>query len=212
LSHLTLYSYWRSSSSWRVRWALAHKGISYSLKEVNLLAEDQLAPGYLKYSPTGTVPCLVLPNGNAYGESLPILEWLEETYPTPPLLPQDPESRLAVRQLAHVIISQIQPLQNLSVLKKLTQDGLASRDWARHWIQKGLGAFEALLEGKNCSGTYCFGGELTWADLCLVPQCYNARRFDVDLELFPRIRGIEGRCLKLPSCQSAFPRDPKIQP
>lgn len=202
--NLKLYSYWRSSSSWRIRWAMAYKGITYETKTINLLKNEQNSENFILKNPTGTVPCLEI-DGSCYGESLAILEWLEETYPTPPLLPTDSQSRLVVRQLANIIISQTQPIQNLSTLKYLSNDSNVQANWAKHWIHRGLKAYETILVQKKCSGTYSFEGQLTIADLCLIPQCYNARRFGLDVSEYPNIARIERNCLKLKSCQISAP-------
>jgi maleylacetoacetate isomerase len=203
-NNLTLYHYWRSSCSWRVRWALKHKGVAYSEVIVNLLKGEQSNPAFLAKNPGGGVPALEI-NSKIFGESLAILEWIEETYPTNPLLPQAPIDRLRVRQICQLITSGIQPIQNLSVMRRHSSDPAEQAKWAHHWISLGLEKLELLI--TSCAGTYCFGGQLTFADLCLVPQVYNALRFSVDISLFPTVNRINNHCLKLPDCDAAAPHN-----
>lgn len=183
---LVLYQYWRSSSSWRVRFALAYKKIPYEARIINLLQAEQTSPEHLERSPLGVVPCLVI-DGQPLTESLAIIELLDELFPTPRLLPADPWQRARVRQLSEVVNSGIQPLHNLGTIRRVSADPEEQRAWARHWIERGLSAFEALLEKYGSPDSrYCVGDELTMADVCLVPQIYQARRFGADLSRFPR--------------------------
>jgi maleylacetoacetate isomerase len=205
-SDLSLYHYWRSSCSWRVRWALKHKGIQYEDIAVNLLQNEQNSPDFLSVNPGGYVPALKI-NGQAYGESLALLEWIEETYPANPLLPKSAVDRLRVRQICQHIASCIQPIQNLSVMRRHSADPAEQAKWALHWIQTGLQKLEALV--TPTAGTFCFGGELTLADLCLVPQVYNALRFNVDMTAFPIISRVNQNCLSLPSCEASAPHNQK---
>jgi maleylacetoacetate isomerase len=205
-SDLTLYHYWRSSCSWRVRWALKHKGIPYEDIAVNLLQNEQNSPEFLAVNPGGYVPALKI-NGQVYGESLALLEWIEETYPANPLLPKSAADRMRVRQICQHIASGIQPIQNLSVMRRHSGDPAEQAKWAQHWIQTGLQKLEALV--TPTAGTFCFGGELTLADLCLVPQVYNALRFNVDMTAFPIISRINQHCLSLPSCEASAPNNQK---
>jgi maleylacetoacetate isomerase len=201
----TLYHYWRSSCSWRVRWALALKGLSFQLQSIHLLEGEQRSPGYLKKNPAGFVPALELTDGEVFGESLAILEWLEETHPTPALLPRTPRERLYVRNLAYIISSGTQPLQNLAVQKRISAQPEQQAEHARFWIARGLHSFEQVLMQHNLYGTYCLGAQVTLADLCLVPQIYNARRFNVNLTPFPLLTHIAERCLQTTACQQAAP-------
>jgi len=183
---LVLYQYWRSSSSWRVRFALHYKKVPYEARIINLLQGEQTSPEHLERSPLGVVPCLLI-DGEPFTESLAIIELLDELFPTPPLLPSDPRQRARVRQLSEVINSGIQPLHNLGTIRRVSSDPEEQRAWARHWIERGLSAFEALLEKHGSPNSrYCLGDELTMADVCLVPQIYQARRFGADLTRFPR--------------------------
>jgi maleylacetoacetate isomerase len=200
---LTLYHYWRSSSSWRVRWGMKIKGIKWHDVPVNLLAEAQKSPDYLKVNPAGFVPAIEV-GGRCFGESLAILEWLEETHPAPPLLPADPMDRMQVRQLAFQIACNTQPVQNLSVMRLHSADKEEQQKWARHWITTGLAGYEnLLLHGRP--GKFSFGDHVTMADLCLVPQIYNARRFNIDVSRWPLLDGIGQRCMELPECKAAHP-------
>ncbi len=200
---MTLYHYWRSSSSWRVRWGLKIKGISYHDVPVNLLADAQKSPDYLKVNPVGFVPAIEI-NGKCFGESLAILEWLEEAHPLPALLPKDPLERLLVRQLMLQIACNTQPIQNLSVMRRHSQDKDEQILWARHWITAGLAGYEQLLRNGN-PGKFSFGDQLTFADLCLVPQIYNAVRFTINTDQWPLLHEIGERCLALPECRAAHP-------
>lgn len=200
---LTLYHYWRSSSSWRVRWGMKIKGIKWHDVPVNLLADAQKSPDYLKVNPAGFVPAIEV-GGRCFGESLAILEWLEETHPAPPLLPADPMDRMQVRQLMFQIACNTQPVQNLSVMRLHSADKEEQQKWARHWITAGLAGYENLLRHGR-PGKFSFGDHVTMADLCLVPQIYNALRFNVDVSRWPLLDGIGQRCMELPECKAAHP-------
>ncbi len=202
---MVLYHYWRSSCSWRVRWALALKGVPYESRPVNILTGEHRAEAYLRTNPSGLLPALVV-DGKPYGESLALLEWIEETWKDPPLLPQEPLARLRVRQLALTIVSGTQPLQNPSALKQFVPDDKARPAQARHFIAKGLGIYEELL-ARGGDGEFSFGDKLTLADLCLVPQVYNAKRFDVDMAAFPRSAAIFERCSKTKECEASAPHN-----
>ena len=202
MSELTLHHYWRSSCSWRVRWALAIKNLEYKCEAVNLLAGEQKEAKHLTANPAGFVPALFV-DGVPYGESIAIMEWLEETYPSPPLLPTSAADRLIVRQLTNIISSGTQPIQNLAVQARVSEDKSERIAWAKYWIERGLGAYETLLQQH--AGTYSFGSNITMADLCLIPQVYNALRFDVAMNHFPKAQEIYDRCLELETCQAAHP-------
>lgn len=204
--HLILYHYWRSSCSWRVRWALAIKGVKYESVHVNLLKGEQNTAQYLKRNPLGFVPCLEV-DGVALGESLAILEWIDENYPHPALLPKDGIERAKVRQLALMIVAGIQPLQNLAVQKYYCPDEKKKVEDARYWIKRGLTAYEDVIE--DSVGKYSFGDSVTMADLCLIPQCYNAERFDLDLAQFPRIQKIYQLCRETKECKASEPVNPE---
>lgn len=198
-----LYHYWRSSCSWRVRWALALKGVAYESVPVNILNGEQNAPEYLAKNPAGFLPALTV-DGRTVGESLAIIEWLEERWPAPALLPKDPLDRLHVRQLALTIAAGTQPLQNPSAIKYYLEDEKARGAAARHFVSRGLKVYEQLL-GRGKVGRFSFGDSVTLADLCLIPQVYNAKRFDVDLAGTPQVARIYEACLKTDACERASP-------
>lgn len=203
-----LHSYFRSSASWRVRIALAWKGIDYDYVPVHLVrgGGEQHSEAYRALNPLRSVPSLEI-DGVVLTESLAILDYLEQTRPDPPLFPRTPVQRARALQLAEVVNSGIQPVQNLRVLQKLGSDWNADDSqraaWARHWIGLGLTALEELLQ--RYSGTYSVGDDVSVADVCLVPQLYNARRFGVDLEPFVHIRRVESALRTLPAFQAAVP-------
>ena len=214
MSHqLVLHHYWRSSCSWRVRWALELKKIKYQSIAVNLLNQEHLSSAFLMKNPAGQVPSLSI-NGENVSESIAILEWLDETYQHYPLLPQDPHDRLIVRGLVQLIASGIQPLQNLKVQKYVSgingrQNG---KEFASHWILEGFQALETRL-AAGIAGSFSFGGNITMADLALIPQCYNALRFGAPLYRFPLIKSIYDRCIATAEChQSAPEQQPGAQP
>jgi len=202
MADLKLYHYWRSSCSWRVRWALNHKNVPYTDIAVNLVKGEQNDPEFLKKNPAGHVPCLLV-GKQPLGESMAILEWIEETYPQNALLPKDPISRAIVRQLALTIVAGTQPIQNLKVQRYISTDAKIGQKFAKYWIAEGLKVYENLA--AQHAGTYSFGGELTIADLCLVPQVYNALRFNVDMGQFPTSQRVYNHCRKLTDCIKAEP-------
>ena len=205
---MELFSYFRSSAAYRVRIALAHKGLAFDYRAVHLVKGEQRAPGYAQRNPAGLVPWLV--DGEVeIGQSLAIIEYLDETHPDPPLLPRDPAGRARVRSLALGIACEIHPLNNLRVLGYLTGelrlDDAAKRAWYRHWVALGLAALERRLEADTQTGRCCHGDTPTLADLALVPQMFNAERFDCPLDGFPTLRRITAHCLSLPAFQAAAP-------
>lgn len=198
-----LFHYYRSSSSWRVRWALRLKGVAYEAVAVDLLAGAQGSPEHRARNPLGMVPVLeVLPDGVWLGQSVAIIEYLDEVHPDPPLLPGDALGRARVRQLVEVINADTQPLQNLSVLRHASADPEGQRRWARHFIERGLSAYEALLREED---RFSHGDALSMADLFLLPQCHNARRFGLTVTAWPRIARIESLCLATPEAQETSP-------
>jgi maleylacetoacetate isomerase len=196
-----LFTYWRSSSSYRVRIALGYKGLAWTPRYVNLLEKENKKEDYAKSSPTSYVPCLVV-DGKTYVESVAICELLDELAPSPPFLPKSPEDRARVRALVEIINAGTQPLQNLSVLEKLGDDKEVRVAWLRHFIGRGLAAFEALADAR---GPFAFGEAFTLADAFLVPQVYAARRFGVDLAPLPRVVRAETAALELPFVDAARP-------
>ncbi len=199
---LLLHHYYRSSSSWRVRWALEEKGLAYRAVAVNLLASEQRSDDYGAVSPTAFVPALSI-DGRTFTESVAIIELLEELVPTPPLRPADLLARARMRQLVEIVNAGTQPLQNLSILTRISPDRSAQAEWARAMIERGLAAFSRALGPTG--GAYCLGDDVSMADLFLVPQLYNARRFEVALAPFGRLLEIEAACLARDACQRAAP-------
>ena len=191
---LALYDYWRSSAAYRVRLALACKGLDYASIPIDLRHGVQSGPAYVARNPQGLVP-LLINGGTAIAQSLAIIEYLDETHPQPPLLPGNAIGRAQVRAAAQIVACDIHPLNNLRVLNylrhELVQDQPAIDAWARHWITSGLAALEAFAGTHG--GRYLHGDSLTLADLCLVPQLYNARRFGTDLTVFRRLTLIDER-------------------
>lgn len=210
MAALTLYTYFRSSCAYRVRIALNLKSLAYKPKLVHLLrgGGEQRGGDYLRLNAQGLVPTLV--DGDlVLTQSLAIIEYLEEIYPTPPLLPARPEHRAYVRALAQIIACDIQPINNLRVLnylkERLAHDEEAIQTWCRDWISLGLEAFEKWLQKQRQPSLFCFGDTPTLADVCLVPQIYNARRVGCDLSGFPISTRIATHCLDLEPFQRAAP-------
>jgi maleylacetoacetate isomerase/maleylpyruvate isomerase len=207
---IRLYSYFRSSASFRVRIALNLKGLDYEYVPVHLTRGGgaQFAPEFRKLSPGGLVPALE-EDGRSFTQSLAIIEYLEETRPQPPLLPADPAGRARVRALALSIACEIHPLNNLRVLNYLTKTLGVSADarnaWYRHWVETGLATVEAMLATDARTGRYCHGDTPGLADCCLVPQIFNARRFDCRLDHVPTVMCVFDECMKLPAFQRAAP-------
>ncbi|MDZ4675950.1 MAG: maleylacetoacetate isomerase [Oligoflexia bacterium] len=200
--NITLYHYWRSSSSWRVRWALDYKKIKYKAVPVDLLNGESESAAHLLRNPMGYVPALEV-DGKFIIESLPIIEWLEETHQSPPLLPKNTLDRAHVRALAELINAGIQPVQNLTVLDKYSDDPEKRSEWGQYFIRRGFVAYEKLVE--KSAGLYSFGDEISLADICLVPQVYNAHRLNMALHEFPLIQKINTNALKSPSGQASAP-------
>lgn len=202
---MRLHGYFRSTASYRVRIALNLKGVSYDQAFVQLREGEQRAPAFLARNPQGLVPALELDDGAVLTQSLAICEYLDERYPEPALLPSDAQRRARVRAFAQVIACDIHPVQNLKILSRLRELG-ANEDqitaWARTTIEEGLDACDRLIADQV--GPFCFGEAVTLADLCLVPQLVNARRFGVELR-WPRLTRIEAGCLDLPAFARAAP-------
>ena len=206
MSKPLLFGYFRSSAAYRVRIALAWKGIAFDTRPVHLAKGEQRAADYLGIQPQGLVPALRI-DGHTLGQSMAILEYLEETRPEPALLPRDPAGRAVVRWMAELIVADIHPINNLRIGNYLRgilgQDDAAVQAWMRHWMAEGFQALEAMVSGHG--GVYCRGDAVSLADLCLVPQMYNARRFELDLADFPALAAIDERCRALPAFASAHP-------
>ena len=213
MERCTFYHYWRSSASWRVRWALAIKGIEVESVAVDLVRGEQSTDAHRARNPMGRVPALVFPDGRSLGESVAILEWLDETIlaPAPALYPKDPWQRARTRQLVEIINASVQPMQNISVLRRLSPEGPVQRAWAAHYNELGLGAYEALLTQIATeslgNGHFSIGDSLTAADLFLVPQVYSARRFDVDVSRFPRVLAAEAAARATPHAEASRPEN-----
>ena len=208
LGAMKLYNYFRSSASFRVRIALELKGLGYDYLPVHLARGDHKKPEYAAVSPTALVPVLELDGGERLGQSMAIIEYLDETHPEPALLPRDALGRAHVRALAQLVACEIHPLNNLRVLKYLVRElkveEEAKNAWYRHWVRAGLETFEKEL-GRLPASTYCYGGTPTLADCCLVPQIFNGQRFNVDLGGLPRTMAAFEACMKLPAFQKAQP-------
>lgn len=211
---MKLYTYFRSSAAYRVRIALNLKGLAYEAVPVHLLRDggEQLKDSYRAVNPSALVPSLDI-DGAVLQQSLAIIEYLDEVHPGVPLLPGSPLARARARALALLVACEIHPLTNLRVQRHLASalgaDDAVKRDWYRHWVIEGLQAFEAVLAQPGPSdgapGRFCVGDTPTVADCCLVPQLFNARRFEVDLAPYPLITAIDARCAELPAFQAAHP-------
>lgn len=200
-----LYDYWRSSASYRVRIALALKGVDYERAPINLLENEQRTEPYRARNPQGFVPMLEM-DGQRLTQSLAIADWLDAAIPEPRLIPADPAARAHVLALALTIAADIHPVNNLRILKYLAKLGVeqAARDeWYRHWIEEGFDALEALAVSR--AGAFLFGDTPTLADICLVPQMYNARRFDVPLDAWPTLVRADAAATALDAFAAAHP-------
>ena len=206
---MKLYSYFRSSAAYRVRIALNFKNVAYDMVPIHLQKDGgrHKSAEYRAINPQMRVPSLELPGGEVLVQSLAIINYLEETFPEPPLLPPDARSRAHVRAIADIVACDIHPLNNLAPLNylrdPLKQDQDAVRAWDRHWIHEGFAAIEALIK----PAPYAFGPAVTLADVCLVPQVANAKRFKVPLDAFPKILAAEEACQHLPAFDKARPEN-----
>ena len=203
---LKLYSYWRSSCSWRVRLALGFKGLEFDIIPIHLVKNggEQFSEEYEHLNPMNQVPTLVLEDGRLLTQSIAIIEFLEESFPSPALLPKHPYHRAKMRELVEIINSGIQPAQNLSLLLQLEKLQAGSKlAWGKTVIEKGLVALET--KSVETSGRFLIGDQFTIADCCLIPQLYNARRFNCDLTLFPTLLKVEAHCQQLNFYTQAHP-------
>jgi maleylacetoacetate isomerase len=203
---MKLHGYFRSSASYRVRIALNLKGLRAEQLSHHLRKGEQRAPAFLAINPQGLVPALESDAGDVLIQSLAIIEWLDETHPQPPLLPQDPLRRAKVRAFAQALACDTHPVQNLKVLARLRELGLPDdkvTEWAAWANREGLTACEKLV--ANEAGPFCFGDKPSLADLCLVPQLANARRFGVDVSVFPRLLKAEAAAKAMPAFADAAP-------
>ncbi len=203
---MELFNYYRSSASYRVRIALALKGLDYTYRPVHLAKNEQFTESYAAVSAARLVP-LLRDGDHAVTQSLAIIEYLDETHPTPPLLPPAPAERARVRALAMDIACEIHPLNNLRVLRYLVRDLKVSDDdknrWYRHWVETGLEVVERQLAARP--GTYCHGDTPTLADCCLVPQIFNAQRFECRLDHVPNVMRVFAACMALPAFEDTRP-------
>ena len=209
---MELYTFFRSSTSYRLRIALAFKGLDYTPQYVSLPKMEHRQDSYLTLNPQGLVPARV-DGGAAFTQSLAIMEYLDETHPDPAFLPPTAADRAYVRALSQIIGCDIHPLNNVRVLKYLQgrwEFSDAERDeWYQHWIAEGLRNYEAMLAGSGKAGRFSLGDSVTAADICLVPQLFNAQRFNCDLAPYPRANAIMAACLELPCFEQT---QPKYQP
>lgn len=202
---MKLYSFFRSSAAFRVRIALGLKGLPYETVPIHLTRGEHRAEAFRRLNPQRRVPALVLDDGTVLIQSLAIIEYLDETHPEPALLPADPVARAKARAVGGIIGADIHPVNNSGVLKMLREqfgaDEAKINAWVKHWILEGFAAVEALIE----PGPFAFGRSPTIADICIVPQVYNARRFKVPLGDFPKIAAVDAAARALPAFAAAFP-------
>lgn len=207
---MKLYTFFRSSASFRVRIALNLKGLTYDQVPIHLRrgGGEQLMANYRAINPQALLPTLE-DSGRHLAQSLAIIEYLDETHPNPPLFPKSAADRALVRSMALVIACEVHPIQNLRVLnyvkKEYNQTDEQVNRWAQHWIDLGLGALEQMITAQTVRGKFCFGDSPTLADICLVPQLGNARRFGCDLSRYPSILSIEKTCIAIPAFADAAP-------
>ena len=209
---MKIFGYFRSSAAFRLRIAMNFKGLSYDYNLVNLQSGDHLSDDFKRINPQGRVPAIDI-EGNILTQSLAIIEYLDEVYPAPPLLPSDPLGKAKVRGIAGLIACDIHPLNNLAVLNylrdQLTAEEEARLAWYRHWVKEGFDGLELILGANVETGQFCFGDTPTVADICLVPQVVNAKRFNCNLARYPKILRIFEECMSLSQFADA---DPMNQP
>ncbi|BBV65181.1 TPA: maleylacetoacetate isomerase [Kluyvera ascorbata] len=207
---MNLYSFFNSSASYRVRIAMALKGIDYQTVGVNIRIGQQNALEYRRLNPVGLVPALITDEGESLGQSLAIIDWLDRHFPQTPLLPAKDPQRMRVLEVVYAISCDIHPINNMRVLRYLSDELKVSEEekkrWYAHWIQQGLSAVEQLLR-RGQSGAFCFGDAPTLADCCLVPQWANAERMGCDLSGFPRCKAVYDACTALPAFIAAAPEN-----
>jgi maleylacetoacetate isomerase/maleylpyruvate isomerase len=204
-----LYTYFRSSAAFRVRIALNLKGLAYEPRFVHLRKGEHREPGYAAVNRQALLPTLELDDGRRLVQSMAIIEFLDETHPRPPLLPEDPMGRARVRSLSQLVACEIHPLNNLRTLQYLRKQLGQNEDqvgvWYRHWIAEGLAKLEAELAGARETGRYCHGDSPTMADCCLVPQVFNAKRYEFDAKRYPTTMRVFEECMKLEAFDRAQP-------
>lgn len=206
---MKLYTYFRSSTSYRLRIALAYKNLRYQAEYVSLPAGAHDDPAYRALNPQGLLPTLIDDDGAVVTQSLAILEYLEEKYPRPALLPTDLAGKTYVREISQLIACEMHAPNNLRILKylggPLGQDEGARNAWYRHWVAEGFGRLEAFLRARGLYGRFCHGDRPTLADVCLVPQVFNARRFDCPLDAYPELMRIHDECMSLEAFSVSAP-------
>lgn len=205
---MKLFTFFNSSASYRVRIALALKGVDYQSQGVNIRNGEQSRDDYLRQNPMGVVPALVTDEGESIGQSLAIIDYLDRLYPAPRLVPEETRQRAQVLEIAFAIACDIHPVNNMRILRYLSDElqvsDEAKKRWYAHWIAQGLGAVERLLE-RSDSGDYCVGHQVTLADCCLIPQWANAQRMGCDLTAYPRCQRVYQHCNALPAFIAAAP-------
>ncbi|PJD93939.1 MAG: maleylacetoacetate isomerase [Legionella sp.] len=211
---MQLYDYYRSSCSYRVRIALEIKQLDYDIVSIDLTQDAQHTPSYQARNPQRLVPTLVDQN-QSLTQSLAIIEYLNECYPTPPLLPDSLFERAKVRALGLIVACDMHPLNNLRVLNTLRHDWDADEgqvlQWYHQWLEEGFGAIEQQLAAYQRKQLFCYADHVTLADICLVPQVYNAKRFEFPLEKYPLIQAISTHCNTLPAFINAYPKQNDTQ-
>lgn len=209
MADIKLHNYFRSSTSYRVRIALAMKGVDYDYVAHHLRHGGNRAPDYLAVNPQGLVPALVWSDGTVLGQSLAILEFIDDMVPEPPLMPADAHGKARVRMLAQMVGCDIHPVNNLRILNALRErfgaDDAAVADWFRHWVGETFRPMEQMLAESDATGTFCHGDQVTIADLCLVAQVANNGRFGVDMDPYPTIRRINEACMAIEAFRQAAP-------
>ena len=209
----TLYSFFRSSTSYRLRIALALKGLEHETRFVSLPKMQHRDADYMSVNPQGLLPALIEPDGRVFAQSLAMLEYLDETYPKPALLPTDPFQRAYVRMMSQIVACDMHPLNNVRVLKYLGQrwkfPEADVNEWYAHWIAEGFRSFETTLRQYGLHGRFCLGDEVSMADICLVPQVANARRFNCDLSAYPLLSRISENAEALDAFIKAEPSTQK---
>ena len=207
---MRLYTFFRSSTSYRLRIALAWKKLDYELAYTSLPGMKHKDPAYLELNPQGLVPALMIDEGRVYTQSMAMIEWLDERYPDPPLMPRDADEKWYVRAISQIVGCDMHPLNNVRVLTYLRSaygldDAQVNGDWYPHWIAEGFAGLEGFLSLQKRSGSFCLGERVTMADVCLVPQVFNAQRFNCDLAPYPAVMAIFERCMKLPAFSDTQP-------
>ncbi len=209
MNDVVLHNYFRSSTSYRVRIALAMKGIDYDYVAHHLRHGGNRAPAYLAINPQGLVPAMVWDDGTVIAQSLAIIEFLEEMRPEPPLLPADPPGRARVRMLSQMIACDIHPVNNLRILNALRgrygADDAEIADWFRHWVNETFAPLETMLAASADTGTFCHGETPAMADICLVAQTTNNSRYNVDMSAYPTIGRIRDACMDIPAFADSAP-------